>query len=564
MKLPYRKTLKSLSTGFPLPFERKKNSLWSLNCTQFFGVLNDNLFKLLMVFLLIDTLGKANATSILAAAGAVYVIPFLLFSSSAGILADRFSKQKLMIVLKGVEVIIMALAVVAFFYKSLMGCYTLLFFLAAHSAMFGPSKYGIIPELVSKDLVSKANGLITSFTYVAIILGTFLASFLTEISDRKFILTAIVCFFVALCGFISSLFIGKTEPQGSKKKISPFFVSEIFQTLKTCREIKYLTPSIFGSAYFLFIGAFAQLNIIPFAMQSLRLSEVAGGYLFLVIALGIAAGSLLCGKWAKKKLELGISCLAGFCLSLIFILLALFSFSLPMTVLLLILLGVAGGIFVIPFDTYIQLSSPFEKRGQVIASANFLSFTGVLVASISLYLFNDLLHLSPAWSFAVIGVITSCISFVLALRLSGTVFPFLSRKIFFKLYKAEVLPGEPISETPSLYILENATIPKALLLVSLVPDVHLLLPKRTKKPFWYAWIHSMEEIESQDTQQALIEKAKESLKNHRHVGLLLRDSFEAPGKGSMLETLFTREKIYMVKMEKDNQGSNQIKVSKIT
>ena len=564
MKLPYRKTLRSLSSSFPRPFERKKNSLWSLNWTQFFGVLNDNLFKLLMVFLLIDTIGKENATSILAAAGAVYVIPFLLFSSSAGILADRFSKQKLMVVLKGVEVLIMALALVAFSYKSLMGCYTLLFFLAAHSAMFGPSKYGIIPELVSKDLVSKANGLITSFTYVAIILGTFLASFLTEISHRKFIITAIVCFFVALCGFISSLFISKTEPQGSKKKISPFFISEIFQTLKVCQKIKYLTPAIFGSAYFLFIGAFAQLNIIPFAMQSLGLSEVAGGYLFLVIALGIAAGSWLSGKWAKKKLELGISCLAGFFLSLIFILIAVFSFSLPITVILLVLLGVAGGIFVIPFDTYIQLSSPLEKRGQVIASANFLSFTGVLIASISLYVFNDLLHLSPAWSFAVIGVITSCVSFVLALRLSGTVFPFLSRKIFFRLYKAEVLPGEPITDTSCLYILENATIAKTLLLLSLVPDIHLLLPKRKKKPFWYGWIHSMEELESQDTQEALIQKAKESLKDHCHAGLLLGDSLEIPTKGSIFGALFSREKVCMVKMEKDEEGSNLIKVSKLS
>ncbi len=564
MKLPYRKTLRSLSSSFPRPYERKKNSVWSLNCTQFFGVLNDNLFKLLMVFLLIDTLGKENATSILAAAGAIYVIPFLLFSSSAGILADRFSKQKLMIVLKGAEVLIMALALLAFSYKSLIGCYTLLFFLAAHSAMFGPSKYGIIPELVSKDLVSKANGLITSFTYVAIILGTFLASFLTEISDRKFIITAIVCFFVALCGFISSLFISKTEPQGSKKKISPFFVSEIFQTLKVCQEIKYLTPAIFGSAYFLFIGAFAQLNIIPFAMQSLGLSEVAGGYLFLVIALGIAAGSWLSGKWAKKKLELGISCLAGFFLSLLFILIAVFSFSLPMTVILLVLLGVAGGIFVIPFDTYIQLSSPLEKRGQVIASANFLSFTGVLIASISLYVFNDLLYLSPAWSFAVIGVITACVSFVLALRLSGTVFPFLSRKIFFRLYKAQVLPGEPISDTSCLYILENATIAKTLLVLSLIPDIHLLLPKRKKKPFWYNWIHSMEELEEQDTQEALLQKAKESLKNHCHAGLLLRDSFQIPGKGSIFGSLFSREKVCMVKVEKDEEGRNLIKVIKLS
>lgn len=568
MQLPFKNTFSSLAervSNSSWINKRRKNALWSLNSTQFFGVINDNLYKLLMVFLLIDTLGKTKATLILAAAGTIYVIPFLLFSSSAGILADRFSKQKLMILLKGAEVVIMLLAIVAFAYKSLIGCYTLLFFLAAHSAMFGPSKYGIIPELVPKELVSKANGLITSFTYVAIILGTFLASFLTEATHRKFVLTACVCLIVAILGFLSSLCISKTQPQGSEKKINPFFVREIYHTLKFCAGIKYLAPSIFGSAYFLFIGAFAQLNIIPFAMQSLGLSEVAGGYLFLVIALGIAGGSMLCGKWAKKKLELGISCLAGFFLSLIFILLALFSFSLTMSVILLILLGLAGGIFVIPFDTFIQINSPVEKRGQVIASANFLSFTGVLVASIALYVFNDLLYLPPSWSFALIGLITACVTFVLALRLSGTVFPFLSRKVFFKLSKARLTEGEPITDAPCLYILENATIFKAILLVSSVPNIHFLLPKRKNKPFWYNWIHSMDEMELQDTQEALIYKAKESLKIHRHTCLLLKESLSSsPGKASMFSNFFSREKVCLVKIEKDESGYNLIKVSKLT
>lgn len=568
MPLPFKNTFDSLASRLSNSSwlnKRRKNSLWSLNSTQFFGVLNDNLYKLLMVFLLIDTLGKAKAASILSAAGAVYVIPFLLFSSSAGILADRFSKQKLMILLKSAEVVIMLLVIVAFSYKSLIGCYTLLFFLAAHSAMFGPSKYGIIPEIVPKDHVSKANGLITSFTYLAIILGTFLASFLTEVTDRKFVITAYVCLLVAVLGFISSLFINKTQPQGSEKKINPFFVREIYHTLKFCTGIKYLTPAIFGSAYFLFIGAFAQLNIIPFAMQSLSLSEVAGGYLFLVIAIGIAGGSLLCGKWAKKKLELGISCLAGFCLAIIFILLALFSFSLTMSVILLILLGLAGGIFVIPFDTFIQINSPVEKRGQVIASANFLSFTGVLVASIALYVFNDLFYLSPSWSFAVVGVITAGVSFVLALRLSGTVFPFVSRKVFFKLSKARLAAGEPITHAPCLYILENATILKTILLISAVPDMHLLLPKRKNKPFWYNWIHSMDEMEELDTQEAVIFKAKESLKKHPHTCLLLKESLSSqPGKASIFSNFFPKEKVCLVKIEKDETAQTLIKVTKLT
>src|ERR1051326_305982 len=177
-----RNSLKKTFNRIPSFSATGRHSLAWLNITQFLGVINDNVFKFVMAFLLIDTLGFSKASSILSATGAIYVIPFLLFSSSAGILADRFSKQKLLVVMKIAEIIIMLLAILAFGMKSVWGCYTLLFLLSTHSAMFGPSKYGIIPELVPEDAVSKANGLITSFTYLAIIIGTFLASFLTEIT----------------------------------------------------------------------------------------------------------------------------------------------------------------------------------------------------------------------------------------------------------------------------------------------------------------------------------------------------------------------------------------------
>src|SRR5690349_16431431 len=113
------------------PFSRKgAHSLAMLNITQFLGVVNDNIFKLVMSFLLIDTLGKAMASPILSATGAIYVIPFLLFSSSAGILADRFSKQKLLIIMKIAEMAIMACAYFAFTHVSVVACYALLFLLS--------------------------------------------------------------------------------------------------------------------------------------------------------------------------------------------------------------------------------------------------------------------------------------------------------------------------------------------------------------------------------------------------------------------------------------------------
>lgn len=422
------------------PLKKKYNQLYTktqkghfsfaaLNAAQFLGALNDNIYKLLVIFFLLSILGLDKANQILAAAGALYVIPFLLFSSAAGILADRFSKQKLILVLKGVEILTMLLAFLAFYTKSPWGCYSLLFLLATHSALFGPSKYGILPEIVEKEELTRANSQLVGLTYLAIIIGTFLASFLTEKTQGNFIIATSFCLLFSIFGFISALAIRKTPAQKSPKKMSIFFVQEIMQTLKECRKIPLLLPSLFGSAYFLFIGAFTQLNIIPFAIQSLHLSEYMGGYLFLLTALGIAGGSLVAGKFFKHKMSLSTSCVSGAVLSLLFFAISTFNSFLYPTMIFLVLLGIFGGVFVIAFDTFIQIHSPDGKRGQTIAAANFFSFLGVLIASFCLYIFGNLLGLSAASGFFCVGVITLISTAFLTLQTLEVFFPFLAKKI---------------------------------------------------------------------------------------------------------------------------------------
>jgi acyl-[acyl-carrier-protein]-phospholipid O-acyltransferase/long-chain-fatty-acid--[acyl-carrier-protein] ligase len=507
--------LKKVIGKIPFLPQSENHSLGFLNATQFLGVINDNVFKFVMAFLLIDALGTNRASEILSATGAIYVIPFLLFSSSAGILADRFSKQKLLVVMKSAEILLMILALFAFALKSVWACYTLLFFLSTHSAMFGPSKYGIIPELVPTDRVSRANGLITSFTYLAIIVGTFLASFLTEITDRHFVLIAGFCLLVAIAGFITSFGIKKTPAQDSNKKMNLFFVREIFQTLATCRKQKHLLPAIFGSAYFLFIGAFTQLNIIPFAIQSLHFSEVAGGYLFLSTALGIAFGSFLAGRASRKRIELGISCLAGVGITLFFLLLSLFSTHLIFVIICLVSIGVLGGIFIVPFDSYIQLYSENDKRGQTIGAANFLSFSGVLVASLCLFLFNQIFDLSSAASFGVIGVLTLAVTAILTARLSDFSLSFFSRKILYPFYHFKRPHVEAIEQSDkTILILEKGCWRDALLLMGSIPNLHLFIPvKETHRNPWYIRIfYSFHCIRAEESFEQLLTAAKAHLK----------------------------------------------------
>lgn len=459
-----------------------------LNATQFLGALNDNIFKLLVIYFLINIRGQSASSEILALAGAIYVIPFLLFSSGAGVLADRISKTKIVVGSKVLELIIMLYAVLAISLHWEFGSYLALFLMATQSAIFGPSKYGIIPELVESKMISKANSSLTSLTYLAIILGTFLASFLTDITNKNFILVAWVCVIIALLGLATSFGIKKTEPQRSQKEINPFFFYEIYQTVRLSWRVPHLLTAMFGSSFFLFIGAYTQLNIIPFAMQSLGLSEVGGGYLFLVTAIGIAIGAVIAGRISKERVEPGLPVIAGILIAIFLFILYLFSFSLTATILSLIFLGIFGGCFLIPFDSFIQTHSPNQTRGQVIAAANFFSFFGVLIAAFVIYLFGERWQLQAATGFALMGFLTLITDLFLFGRLSSYFLPFLAEKILPRYGSLQI--ASPFPPTSSILFIQSDSWFPVLLLFGSIPKLKILLPDRFRFPWFNGWFNS--------------------------------------------------------------------------
>jgi acyl-[acyl-carrier-protein]-phospholipid O-acyltransferase / long-chain-fatty-acid--[acyl-carrier-protein] ligase len=460
-------------------------SFYLLNVTQFLGALNDNIFKLLVIFFLMDLKGAQATNTILSIAGAIFVVPFLLFSSASGVLADRIRKNSILVSMKGFEVIIMACSILAIYIQSPFFSYFLLFLMGTQSAVFGPSKYGIIPELVAPDYVSKANGSITSLTYLAIICGTFLASFITERSGGNFYIGTGFCTLIAFLGFISSLGIRKTIPRGSKKRINPFFVYEIYQSLSLSLKRPFLFPSILGVAFFLFIGAYIQLNIIPFAMESLDLSKEQGGYLFLATAVGIAIGAKIAGRISKHKIELGSSSLAGFLIVFIFLAISLFSTHLYLIILLLVLLGVFGGMFLIPMESFIQVSSPDKRRGQIIAASNFLSFGGVLLAAFVLYLFNEKWGFSAAQSFALIAFMTLIFQSIITGRMTRHLLVFLTEKIFPYFYKLEWQGDKP--PVPAVILTRKCSFWEVVLSAAFYKKIKVLVLAR---PFTkFPWIN---------------------------------------------------------------------------
>lgn len=444
---------------------RKLSSFTYLNITQFLGSMNDNIYKLLIIYFFIQLEGIENSPTILATTGATYVLPFLLFASTAGILADRFSKRNIIIIVKCLELTIMSLGLLSFAYHSKIGSYFTLFLLASHSALFSPSKYGIVPELLPPEKISSANGLMTSFTYLAIILGTFLASFLLDITGKNFIIASLFCVSISAIGLLASLCIEYTPPSGSSKRINFRFIYDIYKTLKQVKPQPSLLAAILGSAFFLFLGAYVQLNMIPFAVQSLHLTDVQGGYLFLLTAIGIGTGSIIAGKISGKRVELALVPLAGVGITISFFLLDLFSDHLYASILLVTIIGIFGGIYLIPLDSFIQVASPKQIIGQTIAANTFLSFTGVLFASLTLYLVSAVLGIPADKGFTLLGIITlgiTCLyTFLFFDYLTRFVGMILSRLHF----KINFYGSDKIPETPALYVCTHTAWNDTLLLL---------------------------------------------------------------------------------------------------
>jgi len=437
-----------------------------LNATQFLGAMNDNILKLLTVFCLVIVKGKEHAGVITAGVGAAFVLPFLLFSAPAGCLADRLAKSRMIVTVKLVEVMVTAVAVVVFAMGWYNGLYLVIFMMATHSAFFAPVKYGVIPELVAREQLSRANGLVESFTYLAIIFGTSLASALTQAVGKRFWLAALVCLFIAVGGFLSVLGMEATPIGDSRRKIS-FFPAEILRTLLGIRHDHDLMLAVIGQAYFWSVGAFAQLNLIGYGIQQLGLTEAQSGYLFLAAALGIGGGSLLAARLSGRDVEFGIVPIGALGLTVAPVLLHVVPSTIPSCVAILVLFGISAGLFSLPLQTFIQFRAEPTKVGEVLAASSFISWVGILLASGLTWFFSGPLKLTAAQGFSLVGALTLLLTLISFWVLPDFLLRFialLTIRIFYRIriHGAENLP----IEGPALLIPNHVSWLDALLLTA--------------------------------------------------------------------------------------------------
>lgn len=445
---------------------RLSPSFGRLNATQFLGAMNDNILKLLIIFCLIGAKGVDQAGMITATVGAAFVLPFLLFSAPAGCLADRLRKSRIILAIKGVEVAVTALAVAAFALGWHGGLYLVIFLMATHSALFAPAKYGMIPELAGREQLSRANGLIESFTYLAIILGTTLASVLTQVVHGRFWIAALFCLAIALAGLwaAGSMDTSREGDAGQQVSLLP---TEILRTIMTIRHDRHLMLALIGQAFFMLVGAYTQLNLIAFGMQQLTLSEADSGYLFLAAALGIGGGSLLAARLSGRDVEFGIVPIGAAGLTIASVLLHAMPASIGSTLAILVLFGVSAGLFSLPLQTFIQFRADPARRGEVLAASSFINWVGVLIASGMTWLFSGPLGLSAAQGFSIIGAITLLFTLLSFWALPDFLLRFIALAATRIFYRLRIIGGENLPvEGAALLIPNHVTWVDALLLTA--------------------------------------------------------------------------------------------------
>jgi len=349
--------------------------------------MNDNVFKYIMIYALTAwsaqaiEAGTSSTASILASVGLAFALPFLVIVPIAGNFADCFSKQKMIVGLKALEFAVMAFGVTALYLQSTMMLYLTMVLMSSQSAFFGPCKLGILAEQVDAERLSKANGSIQLFTFLAIISGTLLAPELSLYTGKNFGLAASVCLLIAGLGFAASLKI-ETTPAHPEKKISLNGFGSVFKTFLEIRKDGFLLLAVLALTVFSMSAAFIQLNILDFGEQQLNFSQEQSTRLFLLTAIGIGVGSTAAGWLSGRNIEFGIVPIGAFLISLsLFTLGTLSRGDVLIASLSMAFLGFASGLFIVPLHSFIQYCSPRDKLGTIQATNSFMSWVGILAAS---------------------------------------------------------------------------------------------------------------------------------------------------------------------------------------
>ena len=370
--------------------------------TQFFGALNDNIFRNGLVILVTfqgALVAGMNPGMLANVAGALFILPFFLFSATAGQLADKYEKSMLMRRIKMLEIALMSIAATAFYTQSFTLLLVVLFLMGCQSTLFGPVKYAYLPQQLATEELVGGNALVESGTYVAIILGLIAGGLLVDGSADHQTLIGVTLIAVAGLGFLTSRQVPTTPAVDPTLSVELNPWKETWRIVGFARKEKSVFLSILGVSWFWFFGSAMTLQIPAYTKVILNGNEFITTCLLAAFAVGVGIGSLLCERMSDHRVELGLVPFGSIGLSLFAIDLY---FAQPVAtstavnsvadflgrpgswrVLIdLMMLGAFGGFYSVPLYALIQQRSERSHLSRIIAANNIINAIFMVGASL--------------------------------------------------------------------------------------------------------------------------------------------------------------------------------------
>ncbi|KQV88327.1 MFS transporter [Pelomonas sp. Root1237] len=456
--------------------------------TQFLGAANDNVFKFAFTLMItyqlqLDWLPSKMAGLVI---GALFILPYVLFSATSGQLADKHDKARLMQLVKSLEIAIMVIAAWGFYaanVPALLGC---VFLMGLHSTLFGPVKYAYMPQQLSERELTGGNGMVEMGTFVAILLGQLLGGILVDTPIVGPQHVAWACLALAVAGRVTAQAI-PTSPSTDPNLVinwNPF--TETWRNLKLAHEGLAVFRSLLGISWMWFFGAVFLSNFPAFAKEVLHGSPQVASLLLAVFSIGIGIGSLMCEMLSKRHVEIGLVPLGAIGMSVFAIDLYFAASGLPAAapysvstflavtahwrVLAdLTLLALFAGLYSVPMYALIQLRAQPSHRARIIAANNILNAVFMIASSV---IAGAMLGagLTIPQIFLAVGIANAIVAFYIFLIVPEYLLRFAAFVLTRIVYRFRVVNDERIPTTgPAVLVCNHVSFVDAVLLMAASP-----------------------------------------------------------------------------------------------
>lgn len=408
--------------------------------TQFFGALNDNVYK--QSLLLVITYGwiqqqSASISTLNNLAALLFILPYFIFSATAGQIADKYERSFLVRSIKILEIMIMLIASAGFLLGNLWVLLFALFLMGTHSTFFGPIKYAILPDILKPNELMSGNALFQSGTSIAILIGMILGGAVISLSQGNMIWICLTIISIAVIGYLCSRFVLKQPTTNTDLEIDWNFFRTSFQTIRYAKSLPLIFIVLLGNSWYWFYGATYLTQIPQLTQQNLHANENVVSLLLTFFSVGIGVGSLLCRKIGGTEVNIKMVPIGAIGLTVFALYLAASLAFVPErtgdlitisdmfssgaayyhVMLAVTLLGISGGFYIVPLYAMMQAYAPKSHRARVVAANNIFNAIFMVSSAIFSIIILSILKIDIKILFCITAILSAIFSAWLLLRL---------------------------------------------------------------------------------------------------------------------------------------------------